>query len=44
VLAFCLIGRRHEAYRWGNRLYDEVLMDCLVTEFQRPSRPVLIFP
>lgn len=30
------IGRRREAYRIGDRVYDVVLMDCLATEFQRP--------
>lgn len=41
---FRLIGRRREAYRWGNRLYDQVFMDCLATEFQRPSKPILELP
>jgi diamine N-acetyltransferase len=27
------IGRRREAHRVGSRAYDEVLMDCLATEF-----------
>jgi len=31
---FKLIGRRREAHRIGNRAYDEILMDCLSTEFQ----------
>lgn len=30
------IGRRREARRFGGRAYDEVLMDCLATEFQSP--------
>ncbi|HEX2035018.1 MAG TPA: GNAT family protein [Chloroflexota bacterium] len=28
------IGRRREAHRLGTRVVDEVLMDCLATEFQ----------
>lgn len=31
---FRLVGRRREASRLGGRAYDEVLMDCLATEFQ----------
>jgi RimJ/RimL family protein N-acetyltransferase len=34
---FHLIGYRREVYRQGNRLYDEVLMDCLASEFQSSS-------
>jgi RimJ/RimL family protein N-acetyltransferase len=30
---FAVIGRRREAHRVGGRAYDEVLMDCLATEF-----------
>jgi len=30
---FAEIGRRREAHRVGGRAYDEVLMDCLATEF-----------
>ena len=30
------IGRRREAIRVGERVYDEVLMDCLATEFASP--------
>jgi len=30
------IGRRREAHRIGDNVYDVVLMDCLATEFQRP--------
>ncbi len=33
---FVEIGRRREALRLGDRLYDVVLMDCLATDFQRP--------
>jgi hypothetical protein len=27
-------GRRREARRFGGRVYDEVYMDCLATEFE----------
>jgi RimJ/RimL family protein N-acetyltransferase len=27
------IGRRRQAIRLGGRVYDEVLMDCLASEF-----------
>jgi RimJ/RimL family protein N-acetyltransferase len=30
------IGRRREAMRLAGRAYDEILMDCLATEFQSP--------
>jgi RimJ/RimL family protein N-acetyltransferase len=30
------IGRRRQAYRIGDRVFDVVLMDCLATEFRRP--------
>ena len=30
------IGRRREAHRIGDRVYDIVLMDCLSTEFEPP--------
>jgi RimJ/RimL family protein N-acetyltransferase len=32
------IGRRREAHRIGDRVYDVVLMDCLATEFRTPLR------
>jgi RimJ/RimL family protein N-acetyltransferase len=31
---FRLIGRRRETFRQGQHFYDEVMMDCLSTEFQ----------
>ena len=33
---FKVIGRRREARRFGGQAYDEVLMDCLASEFQSP--------
>ena len=30
------IGRRRESHRLGNRVFDEVLMDCLATDFRSP--------
>ncbi|HEV2238273.1 MAG TPA: GNAT family protein [Ktedonobacterales bacterium] len=27
------VGRRREAHRFGDRVFDEVIMDCLATEF-----------
>jgi RimJ/RimL family protein N-acetyltransferase len=30
------IGRRRQAIRLGSQAFDEVLMDCLATEFQSP--------
>ncbi len=38
------IGRRREAQRMGNRVYDIVYMDCLDTEFRNPSNRVLELP
>ncbi len=35
-VGFIEIGRRREALRLGDHLYDVVLMDCLATGFQRP--------
>ena len=36
---FRLIGRRRETYRQGQHFYDEIMMDCLSTEFQPPMSP-----
>ena len=41
---FRIIGRRREANRWGENLYDEVMMDCLSTEFHNPIKPMLELP
>jgi hypothetical protein len=30
------IGRRRECRRMGGKLWDEVYMDCLSSEFERP--------
>ncbi|MHB8599320.1 MAG: GNAT family N-acetyltransferase [Ktedonobacteraceae bacterium] len=38
------MGRRREAHIWGGRRYDEVAMDCLSTEFERPATPVINLP
>jgi diamine N-acetyltransferase len=38
------IGRRREAIRLGSRPFDEVLMDCLATEFQSPALSALLLP
>ena len=38
------IGRRREAHRLGDRVYDVVLMDCLATEFVPPATRVLPLP
>ncbi len=38
---FRRIGQRREAHRVGGRVYDEILMDCLATEFRSPLPPVL---
>ena len=38
------IGRRREAHRWRDRVYDEVIMDCLATEFEGVGTPVLELP
>lgn len=35
---FKLIGRQRESQRWGDKLYDEIWMDCLSTEFDPPTR------
>ena len=41
---FVEIGRRREAHVWGGRRYDEVAMDCLAREFERPATPVITIP
>ena len=41
---FRIVGRRRESHRWGNKLYDDVIMDCLSTEFHNPIKPVLELP
>jgi len=33
------IGRRRKCRMMGGRLWDEVYMDCLSTEFERPVTP-----
>lgn len=38
------IGRRRESARFGGRVYDDVYMDCLSTDFRSPLRPVLELP
>lgn len=38
------IGRRREAHRLGDRVYDVVYMDCLATEFKSPLPRVLELP
>jgi RimJ/RimL family protein N-acetyltransferase len=38
------MGRRREAHVWGGRRYDEVAMDCLASEFERPTTPVINLP
>lgn len=41
---FRVIGRRREAARWGDQVYDEIFMDCLATEFRSPLRRVIDLP
>ncbi len=41
---FRIIGRQREAYRWGNKLYDNVIMDCISTEFETPLKRILTLP
>ena len=38
------IGRRREAHRLGDRVYDVVLMDCLATEFVPPVKRAVAVP
>jgi len=38
------IGRRRASHRAGSRVYDDIFMDCLSTEFQSPFPPVLELP
>jgi RimJ/RimL family protein N-acetyltransferase len=38
---FKVLGRRREAHRVGDRVYDIVYMDCLAGEFQSPLGPVV---
>ena len=33
------IGRRRECRVMGGRVYDEIYMDCLAPEFERPATP-----
>ncbi|GAC1618988.1 MAG: GNAT family protein [Ktedonobacteraceae bacterium] len=41
---FRIVGRRREAHRWGDKFYDEVIMDCLSTEFETPLKRILSLP
>jgi RimJ/RimL family protein N-acetyltransferase len=43
-VGFKEIGRRREAQRLGDRIYDVVYMDCLATEFKRPLKGALELP
>jgi len=38
---FRLIGRRRKSHRLGGRAHDEILMDCLATEFEGSLLPAL---
>ncbi|HEX9413255.1 MAG TPA: GNAT family protein [Ktedonobacterales bacterium] len=38
------IGRWRESQRLGDRLYDDIFMDCLATEFHSPQPRVLALP
>ena len=38
------IGRRRQAHRWRDHVYDEIIMDCLATEFEGVGTPVLELP
>lgn len=38
------IGRWRESARLGDRLYDDVFMDCLASEFKRPARGIIQRP
>ena len=33
------IGRRRECRVMGGKVYDEIYMDCLASEFERPGTP-----
>jgi RimJ/RimL family protein N-acetyltransferase len=41
---FRVIGRRREAARLGEQIYDVIFMDCLATEFRSPLRRVVELP
>jgi RimJ/RimL family protein N-acetyltransferase len=41
---FRVIGRRREAVRLGDQIYDIIFMDCLATEFRSPLRRVVELP
>lgn len=43
-VGFKEIGRRREAYRIGNRVYDLVLMDCLSTDFKPLAKRAIELP
>jgi RimJ/RimL family protein N-acetyltransferase len=38
------VGRRREALRFGDRIYDEVFMDCLAAEFTGHTGRILLLP
>jgi len=41
---FKIMGRRREVNRWGGKVYDEIIMDCLATEFETPLKRILTLP
>ena len=38
------VGRWRESHRFGDRLYDEVVMDCLASEFTGQTGRILSLP
>lgn len=41
---FRVMGRRREAARLGDQIYDVIYMDCLATEFRSPMKKVIELP
>ncbi len=41
---FRIMGRRREVNLWGGKFYDEIIMDCLSTEFETPLKRILKLP
>ena len=41
---FRVFGRRRESYRLGGQVFDEIVMDCLATEFRSPVLRRLLVP
>ncbi|EFH83676.1 GNAT family N-acetyltransferase [Ktedonobacter racemifer] len=41
---FRVVGTRREAWCWGGQFYDEIIMECLSSEFESINKPIIQLP